>query len=418
MNLFAIWPYFVLMAVVMSAVALPLFRSVDSAVTTNTRYPTIDGLRGFLALGVFVFHLAVTHRFIATGVWAIPDSRFYALLGPIGVSLFFMITGFLFWKKMLRATGSIRWAELYVGRLFRIAPMYLVVVAIMLCIVFAHTGFRLSVPGDQLAISILQWLALGAIDTQSDVNGFRATHILAGVTWTIAYEWAFYASLLITSFFARGKRHLPFVATALLLSLVGKALFHIDAIGFASLFLAGMMVASLLHANIRVTAHETTCSAIALVCLAAIFAVARSGYGTLAALLLMTIFYLVCSGASFFGLLLTRSAQRLGAISYSLYLMQGLVLHLVFANSELKNLAMRSAENYWLVGGLCAVVLLVCASFGYVLIERPFVALGKRLFTRKPSIATRPAAIDEVAVNDIAVKEFVDIEPVANQRVA
>lgn len=54
-------------------------------------------------------------------------------------------------------------------------------------------GFRLLEPPDVVAGSVLQWLALGVIDMQPDVNGYQASHVLAGVTWTISYEWAFYA---------------------------------------------------------------------------------------------------------------------------------------------------------------------------------------------------------------------------------
>jgi len=159
MNLDPVWAYFVLMTVVVGFAALPLFRFIDNAPNPGARYSTIDGLRGFLALAVFVFHLLVTHRFIETGIWDVPDSRFYALLGSVGVSLFFMITGFLFWEKMLRAKGRPRWRELYIGRLFRIGPMYLFVVLVMLYIVFTRTGFQLHEPADVVAKSVLQWLA-------------------------------------------------------------------------------------------------------------------------------------------------------------------------------------------------------------------------------------------------------------------
>ena len=132
MHLEVVWPYFVLMFIAMGLAGLPLLRFLDGAEDHGNRYSSIDGLRGFLALGVFVFHLVVTHRFIETGTWEVPDSRFYVLLGPIGVSVFFMITGFLFWGKLLRTKGRPRWNALYIGRLFRIGPLYLVVVVIML----------------------------------------------------------------------------------------------------------------------------------------------------------------------------------------------------------------------------------------------------------------------------------------------
>ncbi len=390
MNLNAVWAYFVLMTAVIGLAALPLFRFIDTAPGPRTRYAAIDGLRGFLALGVFIFHLLVTHRFIETGVWELPDSRFYALLGPVGVSLFFMITGFLFWGQMLRTRGHPRWRALYIGRLFRIGPMYLFVVLVMLCIVFARTGFRLLEPAHAVAGSVIQWLALGVMNMQPDVNGYQASHVLAGVTWTISYEWAFYASLIATAYFARGRTHLIFVFGALALCLAGKVLLNADAMGFAVLFLSGMAVASLLHENVKLRMSQNVSSATALACLAVIFATSRSGYGTTTAMLLALFFYLVCSGASIFGLLTTTPARRLGNISYSLYLMQGLVLTSVFAVAPVRTFAMASPQEYWAIGLVCACLLLLGSSLTYAIIERPGIALGKRLIRRHTPAAGSP----------------------------
>jgi len=396
MNLDAVWACFVLVTVVVGFAALPVFRFVDSAPDPGARYSAIDGLRGFSALSVFVFHLVLTHRYIETGIWDVPGSRFYALLGPVGVSLFFMITGFLFWGKMLRAKGQPRWRELYIGRLFRIGPMYLFVVLVMLYIVFTRTGFQLHESADVVAGSVFQWLALGAIDTQPDVNGYRASHVLAGVTWTIWYEWAFYASLVATAVFARGRAHLIFVLGALALCLAGKVFLRVDAMGFAVLFLCGMAVASLLHENVKPRMSHNLSSTIALACLVIVFATSSSGYGTLTAMLLTLFFYLVCSGTSVFGLLTMTPARRLGNISYSLYLMQGLVLTLVFAIDPVRSLAMASPQAYWAIGVVCACVLLLGAALGYALIERPGIALGKRLIGRRAAVARPPRRIADV----------------------
>jgi len=394
-SLDTVWAYFFLVAAVMGFAASPLFRFTDSASAPVARYSTIDGLRGFLALSVFVFHLLVTHRFIETGLWEPPSSRFYALLGPVGVSLFFMITGFLFWGKMLRARGRPRWRELYVGRLFRIGPMYLFVVLVMLAIVFARTGFRLLEPPHAVAGSVLQWLALGVLNMQPDVNGYQASHVLAGVTWTISYEWAFYASLVATAYFARGRAHLIFVFGALALCLAGKAMLNADAMGFAVLFLSGMAVASLLHENVKPRMSQNVSSAMALACLTVIFATSSNGYGTPAAMLLALFFYLVCSGTTLFGLLSTIPAHRLGNISYSLYLMQGLVLTLVFAISPIRTFAMASPYEYWAIGVACACVLLLGSSLSYAFIERPGIALGRRLGrSRTPAAALPQQGVD------------------------
>jgi peptidoglycan/LPS O-acetylase OafA/YrhL len=392
------WTYFALIVVVLGLLRLPAFRFVDTAPPVRARFVALDGLRGFAAIGVFAFHVVVTYRFIATGEWLPPMSGFYALLGPLSVSLFFMITGFLFWTKLLSAGQGSIWRSLYIGRLFRIAPMYLFVVVAMLAIVLAKTGFALHEPLGDVVASVLQWLALGIVNLQPDVNGYRATHVLAGVTWTISYEWAFYASLLATAVVARSRAHLPIVVGVLALCLAGKALLHSGLLGFASLFLSGMTVASLLHTKSTAPLSNRTGSVLALGCLLLIFAAARfheslSGYGTPATILLAVFFYLVCSGATLFGALTTRSAQRLGSISYSVYLLQGIVLTLVFAIPALEEFAMLAPANYWLVGMLCTCVLVAAASLTYFFVELPAIRFGKRLARqpRAPAVATTPS---------------------------
>lgn len=382
MILSAIWPYFVFLGIIVGIAALPWFRFVDSSSTT-ARYATLDGLRGFLAFSVFVFHLIVTQEYIESGEWEPPRSRFYALLGPVGVSLFFMITGFLFWGKLLHEQGRPRWVELYLGRVFRIGPMYLFVVLAMLFIVYARTGFVLREPIRDVASSVLQWLMLGVLNTQPNVNGYPATHVLAGVTWTISYEWGFYASLLAMAYFARAKTHLLFVFTLLALCLAGKVLTGNFMIGMAAVFACGMAVASLQYENRLPRMPRPLGSVLAFVSLAIIFLLLENGYGLDTLILLSIFFLLVCSGASLFGVLTNIAARRLGNISYSLYLMQGLVLTLVFSVSPIRDFALQTELNYWILGAVCAALLTVAAALGYALIERPGIALGKRLIQRR-----------------------------------
>lgn len=382
--------FFILMGLVLGMAALPHFRFVDNASDSPSRYSALDGLRGFAALSVFFHHFVITHHFVDTGVWVNPDSRFYTLLGPVGVSVFFMITGFLFWGKLLRARGRPRWYELYIQRLFRIGPMYLFVVLVMLFIVFARTGFQLHESPTAVLGSALQWLALGAIDTQPTVNTYEAKWVLAGVTWTIYYEWVFYASLLATAFFARGRMHLVFIGVGLVFSLLGRRYLHWDNSGFAMLFLCGMAVASLLHEDIKLRLSPKLSSGLAFTCMSVVLITSNNGYGTVTMLILAVFFYLVCSGTSVFGLLTSTPAIRLGNISYSIYLMQGLVLTSVFAITPVKNFAMASVLNYWAIGMVCLGVLLVCAAFGYALIERPGIAFGKQLTRRQLGVPMTP----------------------------
>ncbi len=378
------WIYLLLLGAVLALIRLPVFRFLDDKAQVAARFAPLDGLRGVLAFSVFVFHVVVTYGYTTTGVWAPPSSNFYALLGPLGVSVFFMITGFLFWGKLLRAKARPAWRTLYIGRLFRIAPMYLFVVLAMLAIVMLRTGFVLQENAGSVLASTLQWLALGMINTQPDVNGYPATHVLAGVTWTIFYEWAFYASLLLSAPFARSRHHLAIVVAALVVSLVMKSLLASSAMGFAALFIIGMTVASLLHKDIRPSLRDSAASLVAAACIAAIFlaprsAMALSGYGTPAAMLLAVFFYLVCAGATLFGLLTSTTARRFGDLSYSLYLLQGLVLTLVFGVGPIRTFAISSIGTFWAVGALCAVLLTGTAALTCRWIERPAIELGRRL---------------------------------------
>lgn len=123
-ELFSMWQFFVLIAACMLVVSgSRVFAHLDATPTGRVhQLETLDGLRGFLALAVFVHHATVTYGYVRTGVWQAPPSRFYTLIGQVGVSLFFMTTGYLFWTKLLEKKGKMNWPAVFVGRFFRIAP--------------------------------------------------------------------------------------------------------------------------------------------------------------------------------------------------------------------------------------------------------------------------------------------------------
>src|SRR5258708_2116203 len=119
MGFYSVWPYFTGMAVILLVASTPLLNWADTPPkAVPARVLTMDGLRGFLALGVFFHHAAIYHQYSQTGKWYLPPSRFYADLGPIGVAMFFMVTGYLFWTQMLKAEGKPNLAKLYLGRIF------------------------------------------------------------------------------------------------------------------------------------------------------------------------------------------------------------------------------------------------------------------------------------------------------------
>jgi peptidoglycan/LPS O-acetylase OafA/YrhL len=65
--------------------------------------------------------------------------------------MFFMITGYLFYSQLLKQKGRPNWKKLYIGRIFRIIPLYWFAVALVVFGVAIHTNWR----PQRLAHSIL-----------------------------------------------------------------------------------------------------------------------------------------------------------------------------------------------------------------------------------------------------------------------
>ena len=387
MDYYSIWPVLVCLALLLAVATVLPFGSVDVPPGRRQRISVLDGLRGFLALGVFFHHAAIYHRFILDGVWALPPSTVFILFGQAGVSLFFMITGYLFWSRMIAEQGQTDWLSLYIGRVFRIGPLYLLATCTMLAAVFVMTGFRINEPIGHLFENVLRWLPLGLFRS-TEINGFEnPSRLLADVTWTLRYEWWFYFSLVVTAFAARRpKFHLAAVVLILVLSLtylvlkIGPEKYRLTA-DCICMFFEGMCCASLQASGLTLRLHDWASSALAVVIGIVIFMSFETAYSAVPVVFLGIFFYLVISGASIFGLLRTRAARRLGDVSYGIYLLQGLVLYFVFSFEPIKTFALVSPARHWAVICICALLLVAFAALAHHWIELPGIRLGKAAIT-------------------------------------
>ncbi len=214
-------PYFALMLLYLAAARLIVRKNGFYARTTapagGGRYESLDGLRGFLALGVFFHHAVVTRAYYVTGKWELP-AGFYGLLGPSSVRFFFIITGFLFWSKAIHDRGRTDAIKFWKKRLLRIGPMCLFSVFIMLMLVAVQSHFQLRQPLRSLMPRAAACCLLGAMKMPT-VNGVDPGRFNAHVFWTLGFEWEFYLVFPLLAWFALPRRLACLAASAALVCL-------------------------------------------------------------------------------------------------------------------------------------------------------------------------------------------------------
>jgi peptidoglycan/LPS O-acetylase OafA/YrhL len=183
----------------------------------------LDGVRGIAVLMVIVFHV---NRVTGDNIWvqtANPLTSSISTAGGTGVTLFFVLSGFLlfmpFAKALLSKTNWPLMRVFYMRRVLRILPAYYV--SLFLIILFQHPEYLHRDHLKNLALFLTFFM-----------DSSRATfRQLNGPYWTLATEWQFYMllpliALSIAFLVSRVpiKRRLPAV-TACLLGIIIWGLF-------------------------------------------------------------------------------------------------------------------------------------------------------------------------------------------------
>ena len=365
---------------IMYATAFLLVR-LGGAPSAIGRYSTIDGLRGYLASFVFLHHSSIWFFYLRTGEWVAPESNVYSQFGSSSVALFFMITGFLFFSKILSG-GQWNWRVFYLNRLFRLAPLYLLAILLLFVFVGAITGWELHVSLLKLLGSLFKWLSFTALG-KPDINGFVNTWILvAGVMWSLPYEWVFYLLLPLLAFLLRASVPRQMLA----ISALTVILFFVLGASLTTMlpFISGILAAKLLHqAWLTRFAKSRYGSFLLLVALLIVFTCYSSAYEPVPLALLTIAFILIASGASGFGFLNLPTSRFLGEISYGIYLFHGLALfvtfHYVLGEASAKTF---STCEYWAAITMLAPVLILFCYLTHITLENPGIAYGRKLEER------------------------------------
>uniref|UniRef100_E6QUN3 Putative Acyltransferase 3 n=1 Tax=mine drainage metagenome TaxID=410659 RepID=E6QUN3_9ZZZZ len=360
------------------------FRAADASWHTSTsRTINLDGLRGLLVISVFIYHSAIYHDYLLRGIWQAPPSVLLTQAGQASVMFFFMITGFLFWSKTITSLGRPNWRVLYINRCFRIAPLYYFATLLMLLIVLNASNFHLREPFFALVKEIAPLGLAGFYAAKAPINAYHSPSlILAGVTWTLRFEWLFYLLILpISALFARREGwHIRYTASGFLLFTVLSAYHPGMRLIALMTFFGGMLCASI-QSRFRfvMPARWNTTLSVIICALLWYLMQFETAYQTAAIGILWLIFLIITSGCSIFGLLTARPALRLGELSFSIYMLQGILLYTAFHFSAISSYALNSALQYWLVIMVTGTMLLAVSLATHLLIEKPGILLGKNL---------------------------------------
>ena len=366
---------------------------LDEVSSAHAKTLPLDGLRGILASSVFFHHAYITYGFFRTGGWTTPASNFYAQLGPTAVTLFFFISGYLFWRKMLKAPSSVSMPILLPNRLRRIMPAYLGAVALLFALVAVISRCHLQQSPARVAIEILSWLLSGfPVMAGPHLNSFETKPLTGGIYWTLQMEWLFYLLLPALVWFRPLGKMLLLPASAILIE---QGLYHfapateprpaLQALLFAfvHMFWTGFFIGMLsAYANFHNPSART----------GSLGPVLRSPWMTLLAAILITvqltlvppgswvgllllapIFFMVVAGNSFLGLLNSRPFRSLGAVSYSVYVFHGILLHSIMMTiHHFHPLTLLSPLEYWICIMPVAILVALWSTLSFRYIEKPF----------------------------------------------
>ncbi len=371
MDATSLWPVAAVVPLALATATLLPRASLERASTTP-RYTSLDGLRGYLALAVFLSHSSIWYFYLRSGTWQVPPSNVYTQLGQSSVILFFMITGFLFCSKLLDGRlQPIDWPRLYLSRALRLGPLYLVAVTCVILMSFGRAGFHLQEAPAVIAEQTAQWL-LFTIPGISPVNGFTETVPLAGAVWSLPYEWLFYAWLPLGACCLRADPPVRWVIVSLVVVVIVVLVMPQVRFPVLSAFAGGIAAAGLVRvAGIRIVLARGVWGAIAILCLATTIVLFPTAYSVSALLLLTAGFLIIACGNSLYGMLEWPASIALGEMAYSVYLLHSVVLFVTYRLLLAEWAATFSAVEHWAIV-VCQVPALILICFAtFRLVEKP-----------------------------------------------
>ena len=393
-------PFFAVIIYLIAFLTGYIIKSKYNTYPQKGRYECIDGMRGFLALAVFIYHASIWGGFFRSNSWdnnsCLLDSNLYPQFGSTSVTFFFMITSFLFVSRLLNSNEKgFDWRNFFISRIFRLVPMYYFSVLLMIIIIMFMSQWHLNVSLSEFFLSIINWLFFTIYKTPymhnqgfaPYINNQGFTNLINfGVEWTLSYEWLFYFSLpLISIFILKIKPKIGYIILS-----VFFILFFYKVQGVYEYFIYPFIGGGIAPFLIKYTSFykkikDVYASIIILICLFLIIQF-NNAHNIYCLLLITIVFTLIALGASLFGLLKNSIIKFLGEISYSTYLLHGILLYTIFDfGFGFEKIKHFTPFAYCSVIFSITPILVIISFLGFKYIEKPFIdkaqAINQKLKT-------------------------------------
>jgi peptidoglycan/LPS O-acetylase OafA/YrhL len=345
---------------------------------TPVKYPEIDGLRGYLAFFVFLHHSYIWSHYLKTNQWEEPESNLFNQFGQTSVTLFFIITAFLFINKLIdKKKVNFDWNKYIIARFFRMFPMYFFSVCFVLFIVAIESNFQLKEPLIDVVKNSLSWI-LFAIKGSININSLENTfQINSGVSWSLPYEWMFYFLLPIFAIILKVKVNYKVVESFIVVFLI---ILYINQSSLKKFipFLGGIFSAFLIKNTNCSNLKEIKFTFIGLILAFISIYYFNSGRAVIPIIISTFLFIMIASGNSFFGILSTDFSRKFGQITYSIYLIHGIVLFIIFRYIIGYEEASKLSElGYWGIIAISVFPVIFLSQITYKLIELPLMNINK-----------------------------------------
>ena len=366
-------PFFVIFPLLSCLLSVWLIKRRSFDASTQGRFASIDGLRGYLAFFVFLYHTCTNYSYVTIGKWDTPNTNLYLFLGHGSVQLFFMITSFLFYSKLLQTKpnqtkpNQTSWVKFYLSRLLRLYPLYLFSISLVFIVVLYLSKGVQRESYWELAKHVASWVLFGLFGL-ADINEINTHVINAGVIWSLSYEWIFYLSMPVLAYILKQENRINWI----IFSLIGILLLaSMHSLFEGRAFIGGILAAYLIRNDKFIMfAKSKIATCLIFICILGLVQefIPNNTYVMLGYLLL--IFVLIASGNHLFGILVHPISRALGDLSYSIYLLHGILLFVAF-NILIEKSIVTSANVYWGVVTIIAPILIFICHCTYRYIEYP-----------------------------------------------